>query len=196
MAAIAPFWDDLVVDMAAPGAGVFWQIKGSGASQYLVVQWNNVRFKYGTVDNPITFQAILHENNGSPYIQFNYRDLEGDSSASEGRSATAGIKASGAQGANRLLLSFNAGPHPFMGSGVSTRIAVGLAPDVETPDYYAFTLAAGERTMLALKAAGGSADVVLLNPAGSQIATGIAGPTNVDRVIEFTAAAPARTPRK
>ncbi|HVX60745.1 MAG TPA: pre-peptidase C-terminal domain-containing protein, partial [Pirellulales bacterium] len=166
---IAPFWDDLVVNSFGSNPSVRWQLLGSGTSQELVIQWNNVRFFGGSYYNPITFEAVLSAD-GS--IRFNYQDLtNGDYSADEGRSATVGIKDAGAQGLNRLLLAYNNGPNAYVGSGMSTLIA----PVAATPDYYSFHLDAGASTTLALKAqVSAGASLELLDSAGAVIAAGSA----------------------
>ncbi|MCA9241234.1 MAG: hypothetical protein KDA37_13585 [Planctomycetales bacterium] len=133
-AAIAPLWDDLVT---YNGGGVYWQVLGSGGDQRLVIQWDDVFYIGGSQSNPITFQAVLYERTGD--IQFNYADL-GDNSTSqnEGASATIGIKASGPQGGDRLVPSYDAGPNGFVGSARSTRFAfrdpVVFGLDVATDD--------------------------------------------------------------
>src|SRR5262249_39027952 len=57
-------------------------------------------------------------------------------------------------------------------------------------DYYSVSLAAGEKATVALKNLTGSGtNVVLEDASGATLATGVAGPTNFDRVISnFTAA--------
>src|SRR5262249_17746134 len=112
-ATIAPFWDDLHITPAA-AASVRWQVFGSGSSQQLVVQWNDVSFFPGNNANRIPFQAVLSE--GSDTIQFNYLDLASSGAGPEGVSATVGIKDAGTQGPNRLLLAFNNGPNAFVGT--------------------------------------------------------------------------------
>ncbi len=73
-ASIAAFWEDLVTGSAQAEA-VFWEVLGSGDDQRLIVQWNDVQ-----VDNPnaaaigpLSFQAILHERDGS--IILNYQSV-------------------------------------------------------------------------------------------------------------------------
>ncbi len=132
-AAIAPFWDDLHTGGGVAGSNVFFQVIGAGSSQHLTVQWNNVRFfSGGTAGDTITFQAQLYVDGR---IQYNYQDLvSGTAAGNNGASATVGIKASGTQGPNRLLLAFNNGPNAFVGTGQSTLIS----PPNPAPDYYCF----------------------------------------------------------
>jgi len=132
-AAIAVLWDDLVVSSSeSPDAAILWEVRGSGDDQRLVLQWNEIPFYGGYGEGAITFQAILSELDGS--IQFNYLNLQTTGWHSEGASATAGIKDAGAQGENRLLLSYNSGPNEYVGSEQSVRIsrAVGPVPHVVT----------------------------------------------------------------
>ena len=120
-AAIAPFWDDLVITGASDSA-VYWQVLGSGNDERLVVQWNNVQFYNGGGLGLITFQAVLYEQDGA--IQFNYLDLASSHSGAEGAWATVGIKDVGI-GADRLQLCYNNGPNQYVQTGVSTRIVAG-----------------------------------------------------------------------
>ena len=143
-AAIAPLWSDLVV-RGDPNSGVYWQVQGSGSTQRLVVQWNDVIFYNGNPFGLITFEAILNANGT---IIFNYKNLNSGDFAAGGASATVGIKDAGTQGSNRLLVSFNSASSPFVGTGTSLEIGVGLA--TTATDYYAFTLAAGQTTTLAV----------------------------------------------
>jgi len=122
--AIAVLWDDL--DSRNAGAGIYYQLKGSGDAQRLIIQWNNVKFyQYSDAQHiPMTFQAVLYKNGN---IQYNFFDIVGynpySSSQSDGASATIGIKAAGNQGGNKLLLSYNAGPNLWVGTGKSTLIS-------------------------------------------------------------------------
>lgn len=126
--AIAVLWDDLI---AAASQGVYWQLKGSGDQQRLVLQWETSYF--GSTAG-ISFQAILSEADSS--IVVSYRDLDGNSSQHNGgASATVGIKDAGSQGANRLLVSLNEAANNYVGTGRALRfeqrnqapVEVGLA---------------------------------------------------------------------
>jgi len=126
-AAVAAFWDDLVVSTSeSPDAAVLWEVWESGDDQRLILQWHEIRYIAGTGDGAITFQAILSESDGS--IQFNYVNLQTTGSNSGGASATVGIKDAGSQGDNRLLLSYNSGPNEYVASGQSVRISPAVAP--------------------------------------------------------------------
>ncbi|MGH9939787.1 MAG: hypothetical protein ACREAM_26405, partial [Blastocatellia bacterium] len=178
-AAISPFWDDLHTGGGQPGSNVFSQVSGSGPDQRLTIQWNQIRFFAGGVaGDTITFQAQLFADGR---IRFNYQDLvSGTALGNNGGSATAGIKAAGTQGPDRLLLAFNNGPNAFVGSGQSTL----LSPPNPTPDLFSFTLAAGEANTLVVESlSGAAANVALLDCDGAVIATGVSGATNVDSVI-------------
>ena len=74
----------------------------------------------------MTFQAILQLNTGATpgTITFNYPDLDTGDVYRNGAAATVGIKDAGSQGDNRLLVSYNDGANPLVGSGKAIRIAV------------------------------------------------------------------------
>src|SRR5262245_842730 len=178
-ASIAAFWDDLHTGGGQPGSNVFFQVLGSGPTQRLVIQWNQIRFfGGGTAGDTITFQAQLFADGR---IQFNYPDLvSGAAAGNNGASATVGIKAAGTQGPDRLLLAFNNGPNAFVGSGKSTL----LSPPNPTPDLFSVTLIEGEANTLAVKSLSGApTSVALLDCNGAVIATGVSGATNVDSAI-------------
>jgi hypothetical protein len=180
-AAISPFWDDLHTGTDITGAGVYYQVSGSGADQRLTIQWHNVRFfSGGSRTDTITFQAQLYADGR---IQFNYPDLVSSTAiGNNGGSATVGVKAAGAQGPNRLLLAFNNGPNAFVGTGQSTLIS----PPEPTTDHYAFTAGQDEILTLALTGPGG-ATLELVDGLGAVLATGAAGTTNVDVAINNAA---------
>src|SRR5262249_48666399 len=133
---IATFWDDLVT---FAGGAVYWEVKGSGTDQRLIVQWEHVQY-IGFDGGTITFQAVLSEADNS--IQLNYLNLTaGDPSGrDEGASATVGVKDVGNPPASRLLLAFNDGPNTSVGTGKSTRLVAVPPPS----DLYSFTLDAGQ----------------------------------------------------
>ena len=160
-AAIAPFWDDLVVT-GQPDSAVLWQVVGSGSSQELILQWQHVTFFNGPRTGQLTFEAVLNEADNS--IQFNYQNLNEGAAGDGGASATVGIKDVGNQdGHNLLLVSFNSGPNAFVGSGLSTRIQVATA----TPDFYTFHLNAGDTASLVLNGAGAGAQLALFDTSGT-----------------------------
>ena len=133
-AAIAPFWDDLIIS-GGTNSYVYWDLLGSGDSNQLVIQWNDISFLGGSSLGQITYQAVLSERNGS--IQFNYLDLASTYSGAEGAEATVGMKDASAQGDNRLLLCYDNGPNQYVGTGKSTRIATAFA-------HHTIVVAAGE----------------------------------------------------
>ncbi len=118
---IAPYWDDLVTNSTTQR--VFWESRGVGADERLIVQWNTVRYyaDSGGAD-PITFQAVLYDADGR--IEFNYLDLVGSVSNDNGASATVGIKDAGSPGGNRTIAAFNDGPNDYVGTGLSTVIGI------------------------------------------------------------------------
>jgi hypothetical protein len=106
----------------SPSGAVYWQVFGTGDQQTLVVQWNDVGFFYDPGADPITFEAVLSEADGS--VQFNYKDLQTDlSSYNEGLNSYVGI--SGYQNgsySSLILPTFNA-PNQYVGTGRSTKIS-------------------------------------------------------------------------
>jgi hypothetical protein len=178
-ALIAPFWDDLHTGGGVANSNVYSQVLGSGSTQRLIVQWNNVRFfSGGTTGDTITFQAVLFAD-GS--VRFNYQDLvSGSATGNNGASATVGIKAAGAQGPNRLLLAFNNGPNTFVGTMQSTLIS----PPNPTLDYFRFTLSTGQLATVAINAlTANNLNLQIRNSADVVVATGIGGATNLTKVI-------------
>ncbi|MHB0959585.1 MAG: tandem-95 repeat protein [Pirellulaceae bacterium] len=75
-AAIAAFWEDLTTGSGDREA-VFWEVRGSGDDQRLIIQWNSVHLAaaYGFAQGPLNFQAVLSERDNS--IQFNYQNVTG-----------------------------------------------------------------------------------------------------------------------
>ena len=116
-AAVAAFWDDLVIRGASDTA-VYWEVRGSGADERLIVQWHNVEFYRGRRDGAITFQAILHSDGR---IMLSYSDLQSDHDGAEGAEATVGIKDTWFF-SRRILLSYNSGPGQYVETGKSTHI--------------------------------------------------------------------------
>ncbi len=181
---IAPFWDDMVVT-GQTQSHVYYQLVGSGASQQLIIQWNDVSF-YRSGHNPnytgpLTFEAILNANGT---ILFNYKNLTSPADAgSGGASATVGIKGSGSQspGGDVLLVSFNNANSPYVGTGLSTEIGVGLS----ATDYYSFSAVAGQTVTLAATSQSSSAvQVALVNAQGATLATSTTLNTNVSAAID------------
>ncbi len=176
-ASIAPLWDDLVTFGSADA--VYWQVRGQDDQQRLIVQWNDVNYIDSQGGDQITFQAVLSEADGS--IRFNYLDLETvNGVGSEAASATVGIKNTGPQIDQRLLLVFDDGPNDFVGSGRSTVIGVDVPA---TSDWYSFSLQAGQSATLALS--GQDSDDVTLelyDSASTLLAVG-SHAVNVDQVI-------------
>jgi hypothetical protein len=179
-AAIAPFWDDLVVSNSFGTARVLTQLIGTVGSRQFIIEWNKVTFFSGGVSSdPITFEAVLSE--GSNNIQFNYLDLvSGSASGNNGGSATAGIKAANPTAGSFVELINNNGPNAFVGTGLSTLIT----PSPPTADYYKFTLNAGDTATLALTGqSSGNLALQLRDASDTTLATGTGGATNVTQVI-------------
>lgn len=184
-AAIAPYWDNLIVTAKPTSkAAIFTKVVGTGSSQHLVIQWNNISYAADSTKNGgLTFEAILSPD-GS--IKFNYKTLSTGRNgglSDEGKSATVGIKEVGTvQGADRVLVLYNGSSTSLVGSNKSVLIT--RAPLV--PDLYSFALAAGDTASLALKLLTvGTANVELLDSSGNPVpVTTPASPTtNLDKVI-------------
>jgi hypothetical protein len=181
-AAIAPLWDDLIFFNSIPQSAVYWQVQGSGSSQRLIVQWNNASFYAGNYTGQVTLEAILNANGT---MIFNYKNLTSGDANSDAASATVGIKDAGTQGSNRLLVSYNSSSSPFVATGKSLEIGVGLASNVT--DYYAYSLAAGQTTTLAVTAQkAANVSVSLQDSQGNTLATGISpgSGSNVNSAID------------
>ncbi|HKD36801.1 MAG TPA: dockerin type I domain-containing protein, partial [Pirellulales bacterium] len=166
-AIISPLWDDWVVS-GGPVSAVFWQVQGSGASQQLIVQWNQVSAYSGNSAGEVTFEVILNANGT---MIFNYQNLNSGDFAANGASSTVGIKDAGTQGSNRLLVSYNSPTSPYVASGKSLEIGVGIGGTAT--DVYAFSLAAGQTTTLAaVGQKSTSVTVALENSQGTTLASG------------------------
>lgn len=127
---IAALWDDWRTDQGSLDSVLskFEDTTGDGVPDRLIVEWSDVRRHSdpGPLSAVgVTFQAILSLNTGSTpgAIVFNFRDIDTGSTFSNGADATVGIKGSGAQGGNRLLVSYDRGNHPFVATGRAIRIA-------------------------------------------------------------------------
>jgi subtilisin family serine protease len=123
---LAPLWDDWIKLSGSPMIlGKFEDTNGDAVNDRLILEWNDVR-GFLTSPSGVTFQAILQLNTGTAVagaITYNYPDLDAGDFRSNGGSATVGLKDAGAQGANRLLVSFNSGSGLFVQTGRAVRIA-------------------------------------------------------------------------
>ena len=92
-ALVSVFWDDLIVDENI--GDVYFQTFGSEPNRYCVVEWYNLRFRYGTVeDTTLTFEVIFHENGD---MIFQYKNVKIGQTGSvcphdNGQSTTIGIQ--------------------------------------------------------------------------------------------------------
>ena len=137
-AAIAVFWDDWITNSGTTptNSAVLYQL--DTANSRLIIEWNDVLPFTGT--DPVTYQAILQLNTGTSAgnIILQYPDIVSTgSAASLGASATVGIKNSGTQGANRLLISQNSTSNPLVGNGKAILIRVGASSGIVTGTVYA-----------------------------------------------------------
>lgn len=145
-AAIAVLWDDYVTNInGAPDDLVLYRFDDLNADTIpdrLVIEWNEVRrFTIGGT-NGGTWQAILQLNTGATpgTIVANYRDLDvGSATYNNGLSSTVGIKNSGAQGTNRLLVSQNSATNPFVGTGKAVKFFINAAPSANAGGPYSVT---------------------------------------------------------
>jgi hypothetical protein len=133
---IAVLWDDWTTVRTSQDAVLykFEDLSGDGTPDRLILEWNQVPNDGAAISNPATFQAILQLNTGSTdgVILLNYRDVDvGDGNYNNGASATVGIKDAGTQGPNRLLVSYNSGTNPLIGSEKAIRIT--SLPDATPP---------------------------------------------------------------
>jgi subtilisin family serine protease len=180
VATIAPFWDDL--EIVGANAAVYWEVRGSGSDQRLIVQWDNIHIDDSGRPSDMVFQAVLYESDGS--IQFNYQNIDSGVNAPNSNGFTVGIKDDGVQGANRLLLANGFEPNQWVDTGVSTRIGVGIGGD-PSPDYYAVNLEAGEKATIAVTAINGTGvSLELQDSSGATLATSSGGAANANKVID------------
>jgi len=127
-AVIAPLWDDWVTYNDANDQ-VVYQIQDTnsdGTADQLVIEWNEV-YAFPSSPSPVTFQTLLELNTGTTRpgnIIYNYVDLDAGNLASNGARATVGIKNSNG---NILLVSFNNGSNPLIGSSKSILISTSNA---------------------------------------------------------------------
>ena len=126
-ATIAPLWDDWRTDLDLNDQVLakLEDTTGDGVADRLIVEWSRVQH-YATSPSDVTFQAILQLNTGATPgdITLNYPDLDTGDAFRNGSGATVGIKNAGSQGDERLLVSYNDGANPLVGSGKAIRIAV------------------------------------------------------------------------
>jgi hypothetical protein len=132
-ATIAALWDDWDTRRDA-GDQVLAKIEPGR----LIIEWSSVRHFASSQLAAVTFQAILELNTGSSPgdIIFNYVDLNSGDSHANGATATVGIKDSGTQGPNRLVVSSNA-LSPDVGEGQAILLSANsLIEDIVdvTPD--------------------------------------------------------------
>ena len=92
-ALVSVFWDDLIVDENI--GDVYFQTFGTEPNRYCVVEWYNLRFLAGTVeDTTLNFEVIFHENGD---MKFQYKNVNIGQTGSvcphdNGQSATIGIQ--------------------------------------------------------------------------------------------------------
>lgn len=130
---IAPLWDDYVTNQSPSGStndSVLYLF--DTPNNRLIIEWSSVRFYGYSSSETVTFQAILQLNTGTApgIITFNYVDLAANTIVFDnGAEATVGIKNSGTQGVDRLLIGYNTGT---LGSGQAIRIDVNAINEAPT----------------------------------------------------------------
>ncbi len=125
--AVLPLWSDLTFQVVGAGA-VFYQTIGSAGSRRFVVQWNNA-YPQGSTD-PVTFQVVLSESNGSVLFQYKTVSLGQGNPASNGRQASIGLRNTGAPAnQQQVAWSFNV---PVLAD--STALLFSTATTTATPD--------------------------------------------------------------
>jgi hypothetical protein len=136
-AVIAPLWDDwsVKIDSAAPATNSAVLYEFDTANNRLIVEWSDTpHWENNSRLGPATFQAILQLNTGNTpgTITFNYVDLTvGDARFDNAISATVGLKGTGTQGGQRLVIHEDA-KSQYVGEGKAIRIVAG-APDTTPP---------------------------------------------------------------
>lgn len=133
---IAVMWDDWVTNnVATVGPDddcvltKFEDLNGDLINDRLIIEWSSVR-RFSSTASPATFQAILQLNTGATpgRMIFNYVDLiVGNTTYDNGLSATLGIKDTGTQGANRLVVSRDAAM-PWAQNGKAILVALDVTP--------------------------------------------------------------------
>ena len=87
--AVAAFWDSLTNEGGNGAGAAFWEVRGVGDDQRLIVQWQDTSFDQSSTDL-MTFQAILFANGK---IRLNYSDIKGGNVKRDfGKTATIGVK--------------------------------------------------------------------------------------------------------
>lgn len=138
-ATIAALWDDLVTNRNTATDDViltqFQDLNADGTNDRLIINYRNVHYyaqQPTSGDDGITFQIVLELNTGSRPgdIIMNYVDLSevGTGSSDAGLSASAGIKDTGVQGGNRVLVSQDGSGAEHVASGKAHRYFINRAP--------------------------------------------------------------------
>ncbi len=130
---IAPLWVDQVVEIDpinAPDAAILYEVVGSGSTQQLIIQWNDVSYwgdSNASIAGGLTYEVVLGAD-GS--IQFNYLTLTtpGIFGGDEGTNATIGIKSGGTEVVQLGFASTPITPNPVVGSGLSTLLSGDFGP--------------------------------------------------------------------
>jgi hypothetical protein len=171
-AAIAPFWNNLVVSGGVNSA-VLWQVQGTGANQRLILQWNQCSFYAGNHTGQVTFEAIL---NADGSIIFNYKNLTTGDYGSNGAAATVGVENTAAQAGDRLLISYESAFGNLIGNGKSIEITANPPAGMTVTAYYAFNLVAGQTVSIVGSDGLGTrtVSVGVLNSKGASVASGTA----------------------
>ena len=141
-ARFAPLWDDWYTGFNSDDQvlGRVDDLDADGIADRFIMEWNDVNAS--NAGNGVTFQAILQLNTGStPGVMIaNYVDLQsGLPSASNGGSATVGIKDQGVPPPNKLLVSQDDPMFPWIGDGKAIRFATDWTAPTATATFVYLT---------------------------------------------------------
>jgi hypothetical protein len=124
-ASIAVLWDDWIKNAGDPtGPMIVGKFATFQGHPVLVIEWNQI-MHFGA-SGRVSFQAVLGLNTGTTAGDFgmNFLSLASGDAYAEGASATVGSKDVGNQGPNRLLVSFDSGNSPVVGTRKALRFSV------------------------------------------------------------------------
>ncbi|MGB2822461.1 MAG: LamG domain-containing protein, partial [Phycisphaerae bacterium] len=185
---IAVFWDQLWTGDGMEPKGpdeVLYDLRGPEGSRELIIQWDEVHFAEeweedgdGPLGDPITFQAILAEADGS--IRFNYANLDaGVPDRDGGASATVGIRndeESAHMEGHILQVSYDEGPNEYVGSHQSILFSLGSGGEIAR-DAYRFELDVGEPASMAMSRIDGGqgGSLELYDSEGCLLTVGVGG---------------------
>jgi methionine-rich copper-binding protein CopC len=186
---IAPLWGNITISGSSQSAAYYKLESTGGGSSRFVIEWSHVSFVGGPQTGQVTFEAIL---NSDGTIFFNYLNFNNSLLPPGNPGPTVGVKNSNTAGADPLVVPNTSGLSPIVTSGSSIEIAPSIASSPN--DYYAFSLAAGQSSTLAVAAQSSAAvHVTLLDSQGNPLAAGSspgAGANVNEAIANFVAPTP------